>query len=89
LSNPDANPASWFASAVAAAPKLAVEVVAAPLRDSNEIEAAMAQWGRETNLGLIVVPDPAANAHRSLITGAKQNNGNSVAATSFKSSSAP
>jgi hypothetical protein len=56
LSNPDANLASWFASAVAAAPKLAVEVVAAPPRDSNEIEAAMAQWGRETNLGLIEPP---------------------------------
>ena len=67
LSNPDANPASWFPSAVAAAPRFAVEVVAAPLRDSNEIEAAMAQWGREPNFGLIVVPDPATNAHRKLI----------------------
>src|SRR5262249_55450346 len=27
----------------------------------------MAQWGRERNLGLIVVPDPATNAHRKLI----------------------
>jgi putative ABC transport system substrate-binding protein len=67
LTNPDANPASWFASAVAAAPRFAVEVVAAPLRDSNEIEAAMAQCGRERNFGLIVVPDPATNAHRKLI----------------------
>jgi putative tryptophan/tyrosine transport system substrate-binding protein len=67
LYNPDANPASWLTSAVAAAPRLAVEVVAAPLRDSNEIEAAMAQWGRERNFGLIVVPDPATNAHRKLI----------------------
>jgi len=67
LSNPDANPASCSASAVAAAPKFAVEVVEAPLRDSNEIEAAMAQWGRERNFGLIVVPDPATNAHRRLI----------------------
>ena len=67
LYNPDANPASWLTSAVAAAPKLAVEVVAAPLRGSNEIEAAMAQWGRERNFGLIVVPDPATNAHRKLI----------------------
>ena len=50
-----------------AAAKLAVEVVEAPLRDSNEIEAAMAQWGRERNFGLIVVPDPATNAHRKLI----------------------
>jgi putative ABC transport system substrate-binding protein len=67
LSNPDANPASWLPSAVAAAPRFAVEVVSAPLRDSNEIEAAMVQWGREPNFGLIVVPDPATNAHRKLI----------------------
>jgi putative tryptophan/tyrosine transport system substrate-binding protein len=67
LSNPDANPASWLASAVAAGPKFAVEVVSAPLCDSNEIEAAMTQWGREPNFGLIVVPDPATNAHRKLI----------------------
>jgi putative tryptophan/tyrosine transport system substrate-binding protein len=67
LSNPDANPTSWTDSAVAAAPKFAVEVVTAPLRDAKEIEAAMAQWGSETNVGLIVVPDPATNAHRKLI----------------------
>ena len=36
LTNPDTNPASWFASAVAAAPRFAVEVEAAPLRGSNE-----------------------------------------------------
>src|SRR5262245_22561701 len=59
LSNPDADPASWIASAVAAAPRFAVEVVSAPLRHSNEIEAAVAEWGRERNFGLIVVPDPA------------------------------
>ena len=41
LSNPDANPATWVASAVAAAPKFAVEVLAAQLRSSNEIEALM------------------------------------------------
>ena len=67
LSNPDANPASWFLSAVAAAPRFAVEMVDAPLRGSNEIEAAITQWGREPNFGLIVVPDPATNAHRKLI----------------------
>jgi ABC-type uncharacterized transport system substrate-binding protein len=67
LSNPDADPASWIASAVAAAPRFAVEVVSAPLRHSNEIEAAMAEWGRERNFGLIVVPDPATNAQRKLI----------------------
>ena len=67
LSNPDADPASWFNSAAAAAPKFAVEVVSAPLRDANEIETAMTQWGREPNVGLIVLPDPATNAHRKLI----------------------
>src|SRR6516162_7932 len=67
LFNPDANSASWFAAAAAVAPRFAVEVVEAPLRDSNEIEAAMAQWGREPNYGLIVLPDPATNAHRKLI----------------------
>jgi putative tryptophan/tyrosine transport system substrate-binding protein len=67
LFNPDANPASWTASAVAAGPKFSVEVVTAPVRDAKEIEAAMAQWGREPNVGLIVVPDPATNAHRKLI----------------------
>jgi hypothetical protein len=52
---------------LAAAPKFAVEVMTPPLRGSNEIEAAMAQWGSEPNFGLIVVPDPATNAHRKLI----------------------
>jgi putative tryptophan/tyrosine transport system substrate-binding protein len=67
LSNPDADPASWSNSATAAGPKFAVTVVSAPLRDAKEIEAVMAQWGREPNVGLIVVPDPATNAHRKLI----------------------
>jgi putative ABC transport system substrate-binding protein len=67
LFNPDAHSASWFAAAAAIAPRFSVEVVEAPLRDSNEIEAAMAQWGRQPNYGLIVLPDPATNAHRKLI----------------------
>jgi hypothetical protein len=36
-----------------------------PLRESNdieaEIEAAMAQWGREPDYGLIVLPDPSTS----------------------------
>jgi hypothetical protein len=67
LLNPDANPASWLASAVAAATRFAVEVVPAPLRNAGEIEQTMAKWGREPNIGVIVVPDPATNAHRKLI----------------------
>jgi putative ABC transport system substrate-binding protein len=59
------------ASAAAAASRFAVEVVAVPLRESNEMEAeietAMAQWGREPDYGLIVLPDPSTNSHRKLI----------------------
>jgi putative ABC transport system substrate-binding protein len=67
LSNADALSATWTASAVRGASKFAVELVEAPLRGSNEIDAAMAQWGREPNFGVIVVPDPATNAHRKRI----------------------
>jgi ABC-type uncharacterized transport system substrate-binding protein len=67
LSNPDAHSASWSASALNVASRFAVEMVEARLRGSNEIEAAMARWGRDPNFGLIVVPDPAINAHRRLI----------------------
>jgi putative tryptophan/tyrosine transport system substrate-binding protein len=68
LSNPDAKAQqSWHASVQAAAVKFAIEVVEAPLRDPEEIEAAISQWGRDGNFGLIVVPDPATNAHRKLI----------------------
>jgi putative ABC transport system substrate-binding protein len=68
LMNPD-NPGNRrvSASAVAAAPRFAVEAVAAPVRDSNEIEAAIAQSAREPDYGLIVTPDPSTNAHRRLI----------------------
>src|SRR6266850_225757 len=59
------------ASAAAAAPRFAVEAVAVPLPESNEIEAeieaAMARWGREPDYGLIVLPDPSTNSHRKLI----------------------
>jgi putative tryptophan/tyrosine transport system substrate-binding protein len=67
LFNPDAKAASWLAAAATVAPRFAVEVIEAPVRDSNEIEAAIAQWGRQPNYGLIVLPDPATNAHRKLI----------------------
>ena len=68
LFNPD-NPgnqrlATW---ATAAAPKFAVDVVAAPLRKSTEIEEAMTQWGHDPTHGLIVLPDPSTNSHRKLI----------------------
>jgi putative ABC transport system substrate-binding protein len=68
LFNPD-NPgnrrlASW---ATAAASKLAVDVVTAPLREPAEIEAAMTEWGHDPTYGLVVLPDPSTNSHRKLI----------------------
>jgi len=76
LSNPDAKAqSSWQTSVATAAVKLGVEAVEAPLRDSNEIEAAIGNWGHERNFGLIVVPDPATNAHRKLINEAAVRHG--------------
>jgi putative ABC transport system substrate-binding protein len=57
----------WFESMAAAAPKLAVGVVAVPLREPPDIEAAMMQLGSERARGVIVPPDPATNTHRRLI----------------------
>src|ERR1700730_6663683 len=39
--------------------KFAVDVMAAPLRNSTEIETAMEGWGRQLEHGLIVLPDPS------------------------------
>jgi putative tryptophan/tyrosine transport system substrate-binding protein len=68
LFNPN-NPGNQrlAASAMAAAPKFAVDVAAAPLRNSTEIEAAMERWGRDPQHGLIVLPDPSTNSHRKII----------------------
>jgi putative ABC transport system substrate-binding protein len=52
---------------MAAASKLAVDVVAAPLREPAEIEAAMTEWGHDPTYGLVVLPDPSTTSHRKLI----------------------
>jgi len=68
LVNPDnANHKIISALVVAAAPSIAVEVVAVPVREPAEIEAAMTQWGRESDYGLIVPSDPSTNSQRKLI----------------------
>jgi putative tryptophan/tyrosine transport system substrate-binding protein len=68
LVNPDnANHKLISALVVAAAPRMAVEVVTVPVREPAEIEAAMTQWGRESDHGLIVPSDPSTNSHRRLI----------------------
>jgi putative tryptophan/tyrosine transport system substrate-binding protein len=68
LFNPD-NPGNQrvFASAKKVAPRFAVEVIAAPLGGAAEIEAAMTQGGRQSAFGLVVLPDPATNSHRTLV----------------------
>jgi putative ABC transport system substrate-binding protein len=68
LINPE-SPSSLrlFDSAATAAQKFGVQVVAVPVRESAEIEAAMMEIGREPGHGMIVPPDPSTNTHRKLI----------------------
>jgi putative tryptophan/tyrosine transport system substrate-binding protein len=68
LWNPDnATHQRIFALLVAAAPSFAVKVVAVPVHEPVEIEAAMTQWGGESDYGLIVPADPSTNSRRRLI----------------------
>jgi ABC-type uncharacterized transport system substrate-binding protein len=64
-----ANPGSprLAESAAAAAREFAVEVVAVPIREPAEIEAAVVRLGGEPGFGLVVPPDPSTNTHRKLI----------------------
>ena len=66
--NPD-SPSSprLFESAAAAAPKFAIEVLTAPVREPKEIEAVMARLVGARPHGLIVLPDPITNTRRKLI----------------------
>jgi putative tryptophan/tyrosine transport system substrate-binding protein len=68
LVNPDSvTHQRIFALLTAAAAKFAIEIVKASGREPGEIQAAMAQWGRESGYGLIVPSDPSTNAQRRLI----------------------
>jgi putative ABC transport system substrate-binding protein len=53
----------------AAAPSLAIEAIAAPVRDSSELEPVIAMQAHEPNSGLIVMTDNFTTAHREEITG--------------------
>jgi putative ABC transport system substrate-binding protein len=48
----------------AAAASLAVEAIAAPVRDPSELESVVAAQAREPNSGLIAMPDSFLGAHR-------------------------
>ena len=52
----------------AAAPSFAVEAIAAPARDTSELESVIAALVREPNGGLIVMPDSFTDANREEIT---------------------
>jgi ABC-type uncharacterized transport system substrate-binding protein len=52
----------------AAAVSFAVEAIAAPVRDSFEVESVVAAQARAPNSGLIVMPDPFIAAHRAEVT---------------------
>ena len=51
----------------AAAASFAVEAIAAPVRDTSELESVVAAQAREPNGGLIVMPDAFMIAHRAEI----------------------
>ena len=52
----------------AAAASFAVEAIAAPVRDTSELESVVAAQAREPNGGLIVMPDAFMNVHRAEVT---------------------
>jgi putative ABC transport system substrate-binding protein len=58
-----------FVAVQATAPSLGVDVVPMDVRDSGEIERAVADFARSANSGLIVTPSGPASLHRDLIVG--------------------
>ena len=67
LTNPDnATHQRILALLLAAAPSFAVEVVATPVRQFDEIEVTLTRWERESDYGLIVPSDPSTNSQRKL-----------------------
>ena len=69
LVNPDSGTHKLISGLViGAAPKMAVEATAVPVREPAQIEAAMTEWGRGADsYGLIVPSDPSTNSQRKLI----------------------
>jgi putative tryptophan/tyrosine transport system substrate-binding protein len=58
----------WLNPFKAAAPSFGVEAIAAPVRDTSELEPVIAAQVREPNGGLIAMPDSFIDAHRVEIT---------------------
>ena len=70
LFNPVTAPyAEYFLNPLkAAALSFGVEAIAAPVRDTSELESIVAAQARELNSGLIVTPDSFTHVHRAEIT---------------------
>jgi putative ABC transport system substrate-binding protein len=62
------SPALYLPLIEAAALSFAVELVKVPIRDQDELEAAVAALGREPGNGLITPPDTFLGNHSALIT---------------------
>ena len=58
----------WLNPFRAAAASIAVEAIAAPVRDRSELESMVAAQARRPNSGLIVMPDGFMNVHRAEVT---------------------
>jgi putative ABC transport system substrate-binding protein len=68
LFNPDnLGNQRMFASAQTAAPRFAVEVSQASVREAGALEGLMTQWGQQPHFGVVVPPDPFINALRAQI----------------------
>jgi putative tryptophan/tyrosine transport system substrate-binding protein len=70
LFNPATAPyANYFLNPFkAAAASIGVEAIAAPVRDTSELESVIAAQARQPNGGLIVMPDTFTTVHRAKIT---------------------
>jgi putative tryptophan/tyrosine transport system substrate-binding protein len=70
LFNPAVAPyaESYLNPSKTAAISFAVEAIAAPVRDTSELEPVIAAQAREPNGGLIAMPDSFTDAHRVEIT---------------------
>jgi putative tryptophan/tyrosine transport system substrate-binding protein len=65
--NPETHSGQYWQSIEAAAPSLGVKFTRAPAHDAAEIERAVAATARESDGGLIVMPDAFTLTHRELI----------------------
>jgi len=72
--NPDTSPHYYvFLRSFEAEPRaIAVEVTAGPVRNTTEVEEALAKLGREPGGGLIVAPDAFTIVHHPLFIGLAQ-----------------